>query len=148
MRAIKSANTRPELIVRRLLHRMGYRYRLHSSRLPGRPDLGFASKKKVILVNGCFWHRHTCRQGASIPNTNTQIWERKFQNNIERDLKNQTLLEEMGWQALIVWECETKSGLRPALELQLRFFLDSGPSRLISDPILSSTECSYISALT
>ena len=106
MRLIRSRDTKPEWIVRSLLHRMGYRYRLHDKKLPGKPDLVFRSRRKVIFVHGCFWHMHEgCRDGK-IPATRQEYWEPKLKKNRQRDLEAQRALEDDGWQVLTVWECE------------------------------------------
>lgn len=109
MAAVKSGNTKPEMSVRRLVHAMGYRYALHKRTLPGRPDLCFVSRRKVIFVHGCFWHGHTCRRGARVPIANREYWIRKIRRNRERDLQSRQSLSAMGWKSLIVWECELKS---------------------------------------
>ena len=107
MSRIKSKNTKPELVVRRLLFSMGYRYRLHYKKLPGRPDLAFLGRKKVIFVNGCFWHGHsTCRYGR-LPKSRVEYWHAKIEQNRARDKRNTALLEADGWQVLTVWQCET-----------------------------------------
>lgn len=109
MRAIKAKDTAPELAVRRLAHSMGYRFRLHLKDLPGKPDLVFSKHKKVIFVHGCFWHQHPierCADGRR-PKSNTGYWDIKLARNIERDERNQIKLEELGWQVLVIWECET-----------------------------------------
>ncbi|MDZ7809992.1 MAG: very short patch repair endonuclease [Arhodomonas sp.] len=108
MRTIKSENTTPELIVRRITHRNGYRYRLHRKDLPGRPDLAFPGRRKVIFVHGCFWHGHNCRRGARIPKSNTHYWKNKIYQNIKRDRQAVKLLEDDGWMTLVLWECELK----------------------------------------
>ena len=111
MRRIKSKDTSPEMIVRRLTHRMGYRFRLHRNDLPGKPDLVFPSRRKVIFVHGCFWHQHDnigCKIGR-IPKSRTGYWVPKMQRNIERDRINLQKLASMGWKYLVVWECETKN---------------------------------------
>ena len=123
MQAVKSKNTAPELIVRRLTHGLGFRYRLHRSDLPGRPDLAFASRRKIVFVNGCFWHGHQCRRGARRPKTNADYWHSKIQRNRDRDARNLDLLQLAGWQVLTVWECETAKSNQPALEQTLREFL-------------------------
>lgn len=106
MSRVRSRDMRPEMTVRRLVHRLGYRYRLHGKRLPGRPDLVFASRRRVIFVHGCFWHRHpACRQ-ARTPKSRVQFWRTKLDRNRERDLANQRELLQMGWRFLVVWECE------------------------------------------
>lgn len=106
MSRIRSKDTTPELIVRRLLHARGYRYRLHRAGLPGRPDIVFPARSKVIFVHGCFWHRHPgcCRT----PKSRADFWLTKFRANRRRDLRNQRRLTEMGWDFLVVWECEIR----------------------------------------
>lgn len=108
MRAVKSKNTTPELVVRRMLHSLGYRYRLHRNDLPGKPDLVFGSRKKLIFVHGCFWHGHDCKRGNRQPKTNAEYWRRKIGRNRERDSETQSALAAAGWNVLIIWECETK----------------------------------------
>ena len=109
MAAIKSKDTLPELTVRRLIHRLGYRYRLHKRNLPGKPDLVFGPRRKVIFVRGCFWHQHTdCRDGRA-PKSNTSYWHAKLRRNVERDAENLLRLTETGWEVLTVWECEIKN---------------------------------------
>ncbi len=108
MAKIGPKDTRPELVVRRLLHSLGYRYRLHSRDLPGTPDICFPSRKKLIFVHGCFWHRHDgCRQ-TTTPKTRTSFWENKFQQNVVRDRLNSEKLGDLDWDTMVVWECETK----------------------------------------
>lgn len=110
MRRIRSKDMKPEMIVRKLVHGMGYRYRLHRKDLPGKPDLVFGPKKKVIFVHGCFWHQHDdpeCKI-ARKPKSNNTYWDSKLQRNIERDAENQRKLKEMGWDVLTVWECEVR----------------------------------------
>jgi DNA mismatch endonuclease (patch repair protein) len=109
MQSVKSRDTKPEMIVRRLIHGAGYRYRLHRSDLPGKPDLVFSSRRKVIFVHGCFWHGHSCRRGARTPKTNQAYWVKKINGNKERDAKAQKALHMMGWDILIVWECQVKN---------------------------------------
>jgi DNA mismatch endonuclease (patch repair protein) len=106
MRAVKARNTKPEMIVRQLVYRLGFRYRLHRSDLPGTPDLVFASRRKVILVHGCFWHGHTCRRGARIPKTNIGYWRDKIRRNRRRDAASMEALRQLGWDPLVVWECQ------------------------------------------
>ena len=122
MRAVKSRDTEPEMTVRRLVHSMGYRYRLHRKDLAGKPDLVFPSRRKVIFVHGCFWHGHTCARGDRQPKTNTEYWANKIRRNRERYEGQQAELSRDGWQVLTVWECETRQ--RGELEAQLRTFLD------------------------
>ena len=124
MRAVRSKDTRPEMVVRRLVHGLGYRYRLHGKGLPGKPDLVFASRRKVILVNGCFWHGHNCTRGARQPTENADYWTAKIKSNVERDLASAAALQSAGWQMLTVWECETKVRDRDALLKRLVDFLE------------------------
>ena len=108
MRRIGKADTVPELEVRRIVHRLGYRFRLHRRDLPGTPDLVFPRLRSVIFVHGCFWHQHDCRRGAKQPSTNTAYWLPKLTRNIERDRLVRQKLEDDGWKVLVIWECQTK----------------------------------------
>ena len=108
MAAIRAKNTRPELIVRRHLHRLGFRYVLHHRKLPGRPDIVFPRRKKVIFVNGCFWHMHDCRFGRVIPATRTEFWQTKRTATVARDAANIKKLQEDGWRVFVAWECEIR----------------------------------------
>ena len=121
MRAVKSENTGPEMAVRRLVHRMGFRYRLHRRDLPGKPDLVFGPRKKAIFVHGCFWHGHKCKRGDRTPKSNRSYWLRKIARNIERDQEKLKELEAQGWRALVIWECELKDC--DDVECRLRNFL-------------------------
>jgi len=106
MSRIRGSNTKPELRVRSLLHKMGYRFRIHRKDLPGRPDIVLPKYKTVIFVHGCFWHRHKDCKLANFPKSNTIFWNKKFNATQERDRLNQAKLNELGWKVLIVWECE------------------------------------------
>ena len=108
MAAVKSSGSKPEMALRRLLHRAGYRYALHRADLPGKPDLVFAPRRKIIFVHGCFWHRHCCRY-TTTPKTQTRFWEEKFAANVARDRRVQRALRAMGWQCLVVWQCQLKN---------------------------------------
>ena len=108
MQRIRKTNTKPEMIVRRLVHAMGYRYRLHQSKLPGNPDIVLARHRKVILVHGCFWHRHNCADGRKLPRSKPEYWGPKLERNRRRDIVSIARLRELGWRILVVWECETK----------------------------------------
>ncbi|MCR9221809.1 MAG: very short patch repair endonuclease [Alphaproteobacteria bacterium] len=108
MQAVKSADTKPELLVRRRLHALGYRYRLHDRRLPGKPDLVFSRRRTVVFVHGCFWHGHACARGARRPAANRDYWAGKIARNRARDAANREALEAMGWRVLTVWECELR----------------------------------------
>ena len=121
MRSVHSQNTRPEMIVRRTVFRLGFRYRLNRKDLPGKPDLVFAGQRKVIFVHGCFWHGHDCKAGSKRPKTNADYWMKKLQRNRERDVLHYQQLDELGWQYMIVWECELKD--LGALETRLLTFL-------------------------
>jgi len=123
MRRIKSADTKPERLVRKLVHALGYRYRLHRRDLPGKPDLTFASKRKVIFVHGCFWHGHGIAEcpDRRLPKSNLTYWGPKLARNQQRDRDAQAALEQAGWQVLVVWDCETRS--RETLSEKLKLFL-------------------------
>jgi len=106
MSRIRSSNTSPEVSVRRLAHRLGFRFKLHDARLPGRPDLVFPALQKVIFVHGCFWHRHRCRRGRLLPSSNCVYWLQKLANNRKRDSANRCRLKVKGWSVLVIWECQ------------------------------------------
>ncbi len=108
MAAVRGKDTKPELVVRRLLHALGFRYRLHVKDLPGRPDIVFRKRRCVIFVNGCFWHAHDCPRGSA-PSSNVEFWRVKIGRNRERDRRVQEELRKSGWLVLTVWECETKA---------------------------------------
>ena len=107
MRRVRSRDTKPELLVRRLVHGMGYRYRLSDPSLPGKPDLVFRSKKKVVFVHGCFWHQHGCGN-YKMPKTRLDFWLPKLASNKARDERVRKELLELGWEVLVIWECETR----------------------------------------
>ena len=109
MSQIRCKNTKPEMLVRSLVHRMGYRYSLHRKDLPGKPDLVLVKHKKVIFVHGCFWHMHRCRYGSVIPKTNEKFWRIKREGNVDRDKRNLRKLRREGWKVLVIWECQTKN---------------------------------------
>ena len=109
MSAIKSKNTKPEIKVRKLLHSMGYRFRLHSKDLPGSPDIVLPKYKTVIFVHGCFWHRHENCKYASTPKTRKEFWNKKFTENKKRDLEIQEKIKILDWRSVVIWECETKN---------------------------------------
>lgn len=108
MARVPQKGSRPEMVVRRAVHSLGYRYRLHDAGLPGKPDLVFGSRRKVIFVNGCFWHRHPNCALSRMPKSRQDFWEPKLSANRDRDIRNETLLREMGWEVLTIWECELK----------------------------------------
>lgn len=122
MSRIRSIDTSPELVVRRLAHALGYRYVLHDKRLPGKPDLVFPARSKAIMVHGCFWHGHGCAN-SSTPKSNTAYWSAKLAGNIARDRKQQRALRRMGWGVLTVWECATTKRNITSLERRLVRFL-------------------------
>ncbi|WP_084623426.1 very short patch repair endonuclease [Acidisphaera rubrifaciens] len=127
MAAIGGKNTKPELAVRRIIHAMGYRYRLHAATLPGRPDIVFPGRRKIIDVRGCFWHRHPGCPRATTPVARRDFWEDKFRATVTRDERNLAALRRSGWQVLVVWECELAGG---HLAEQFRTFLGTpGPLR-------------------
>jgi len=125
MSRIRSKDTIPELIVRRLVHRAGYRYRLNVHGLEGRPDLVFPGMRKVIFVHGCFWHRHSCANGRVVPGTRTEFWKSKFERNVARDTEARRQLRQEGWKVLVIWECETGARSLQHLQSRLERFLDS-----------------------
>ncbi|WP_244471144.1 very short patch repair endonuclease [Rhizobium ecuadorense] len=126
MASVGQKDTKPEMVVRRLLHAMNYRYRLHRRELPGRPDIAFGNRKKAIFVHGCFWHRHPGCKKASVPATRSEFWADKFARNVERDREVERKLQALGWTTLTVWECETSK--TAFLQERLRAFLESGES--------------------
>lgn len=124
MARIRGKDTKPELLVRSLLHGMGYRFRLHRKDLPGKPDIVLPKYESVVLVHGCFWHRHKGCQYAYMPKTRVSFWKKKFKENIDRDKNNLSQLEELGWNVLTVWECETRDLQK--LKDRLQAFLEAG----------------------
>ena len=123
MRRIRKVDTKPELAVRRIAHRLGFRFRLHRRDLPGTPDLVFPRLRKVIFVHGCFWHQHDCPLGSRQPSANTGYWLPKLARNVERDRLARLRLASEGWDVLVVWECQTRRA--QALEHVLAQFLHS-----------------------
>ncbi len=121
MSRIKSRNTIPELAVRSALHRMGYRFRLHRRDMPGRPDIVLPMHRIVIFVHGCFWHRHVACVDCSNPKTRRHYWAPKLVGNQKRDVRNRRLLRRIGWEPIVIWECQTKNtaGLRTRLAKKL-----------------------------
>ena len=119
MQAVKSRNTAPELIVRQLVHRLGYRFRLHRTDLPGTPDLAFPGRLKALFVHGCFWHGHDCPRGARVPVQNREYWERKISRNRERDEYVLRALTKLGWRVAVLWECEIKDRAQTSRHIHL-----------------------------
>ena len=122
MQAVRSGGTKPEIVVRSLVHRLGYRFRLHRRDLPGKPDLVFPARRKVIFVHGCFWHQHSGCRYAARPSTRAEFWATKLNGNVDRDARVQAQLTERGWGVFVVWECETRA--EAALARRIRSFLD------------------------
>ena len=121
MSRVRKTNTKPEIVVRRLAHRMGHRFRLHRRDLPGTPDIVFPGKRKVIQVQGCFWHQHEGCRLANMPKSRLEYWGPKLARNVERDATTLAALREAGWEPLVVWECETRD--EDALRERLQAFL-------------------------
>ena len=109
MAAVHSKNTKPEMLVRRIVHALGFRYRLHAADLPGHPDLVFPKRCKVIFVHGCFWHRHAGCRYTTTPKTRVEFWQEKFDANVARDRRTVRALKKQGWSVLIVWQCQLKN---------------------------------------
>ena len=127
MRRVRGKDTKPERAVRRIATDMGYRYRLQYSKLPGRPDLAFPGRRRVIWVHGCYWHRHDGCRLASTPKSHIQFWQEKFEANQSRDLKNADMVRQLGWQVLVIWQCETRN--EDSVGAKIAEFL--GPTKLI-----------------
>jgi len=123
MAKVRSKDTKPEMVVRRLIYSLGYRYRLHRKDLPGKPDLVFYQRKKVIFIHGCFWHEHNCRAGLKKPKSNQDYWIPKLRRNVQRDKENRDLLVKLGWKVLIIWECELKN--KESLTETIKSFFNS-----------------------
>lgn len=130
MRAVKSANTTPELAVRRAAHQLGARFRLGRSDLPGKPDLVFPGRRTALFVHGCFWHGHDCPRGARMPAANRAYWEAKIGRNMARDKAAKAALKKLGWRHAMVWECETKDPVKLARILARKL----GPPRKAKKP--------------
>ena len=112
MRAVRGRNTTPEMRVRQVVHSLGYRYALHRKNLPGKPDLVFVSRRRIIFVHGCFWHLHKCRHGRKSPVSNVDYWRTKRGKNKQRDKKHLRALRAANWKVLVVWECWTRNSAR------------------------------------
>ncbi|MBI4828854.1 MAG: DNA mismatch endonuclease Vsr [Nitrospinae bacterium] len=140
MRAIRGKGMKPELTVRRIVHRLGFRYRLHRAGLPGKPDLVFSSRRKVIFIHGCFWHQHAKSRcvDSRIPKSNVAYWRKKLAGNQQRDRKNLAALRKAGWKALVVWECEIKNERR-VTERIVKFLSGDSTTR----PLLSEHPPQY-----
>ena len=130
MSRIRSRDTQPELRVRRLVHALGYRYRLYVGSLPGRPDLVFPGRGKAIFIHGCFWHRHLkCPMGSRVPKSRLDFWLPKLEGNGKRDLRNLRRLRRLGWSVMVVWECQTRSKRLEALTRRIVRFLGEARGR-------------------
>lgn len=129
MSNIPAKNTRPEIILRKSLFEKGYRYRINYKKLPGKPDIVLHKYKTVIFVNGCFWHAHTNCKDAHLPKTNIEFWKNKIESNVERDKKNIQQLKDLGWNIIIVWECEIKKKNMDSLVNQIINSLIQGESK-------------------
>lgn len=126
MRSVRSKHTGPEILVRSAAHRLGFRFRLHDRKLPGRPDLVFKRWSVVVFVNGCFWHHHANCKKATVPRSNVKFWLDKFEANMRRDARNYRRLTEAGWQVIVIWQCEMNS-LDDAMQLISRRFAGLKP---------------------
>ena len=131
MARIKTKNTAPEVKLRSILHRHGFRFRLNRKDLPGKPDIVLPKYKAVIFVHGCFWHGHDCKRGRR-PQTNAEFWNQKIDENMKRDKLDVIKLRELGWRVLVVWQCELKKHDQDALVLRLKEFLFGGKRRCIT----------------
>jgi len=116
MAGIKSKNTKPEMTVRKYLHARGFRYRLHVRSLPGSPDLALPKHRVAIFVHGCFWHRHDGCRFTTTPASNAEKWNQKFHDNVHRDIRKQSALEDAGWRVIVIWECELRQNVTERLE--------------------------------
>lgn len=123
MSQIKGKDTKPEMLVRRMVHAMGFRYSLHKKQLPGKPDLVFTKLRKIIFVHGCFWHMHNCRYGRVVPKTNADFWKNKRDGNRARDKRVRKDLQDQGWAILVVWECQTRPKRQEWLMERIQRFL-------------------------
>lgn len=120
MSCIRSKDTRPEMLVRRMVHGMGYRYRLHDRKLPGCPDMVFATRRAVIFIHGCYWHQHPGCKRARVPKSRIDYWGPKLERNRSRDLERLTALRRLGWRVLVIWECQTSGAKTSTWERRLR----------------------------
>jgi len=120
MSKVRTKGTKPEMIVRRKLHSLGFRFRLHSKNLPGKPDIVLPKHQSVVFVHGCFWHHHTSCGKSKLPTSNVEFWRTKIHQNVKRDFLKAEELTKLGWRVLVIWECETKTG---NFETKLKSFL-------------------------
>ena len=121
MARVRGKDTKPEILVRQAAHRLGLRFRLHGKELPGKPDLVLRKWRTVVFVNGCFWHRHPGCRRAATPAANRDYWRTKFETNVRRDRRNQSLLEAKGWRVVVIWECECRTDQAAAAVVRAHF---------------------------
>jgi DNA mismatch endonuclease, patch repair protein len=140
MRKVRSFDTAPELLVRRLLHRSGFRFRLYGRDLPGNPDIILPKHKTVILVHGCFWHRHKNCGEATMPKSNASYWEAKFARNVKRDRRIKRDLMRMGWRVITIWECQTRNLLRLLSRIKRALIRTRTHAQATEDAILLAAE--------
>lgn len=124
MSLVRAKDTKPEMVIRRLVHRLGYRYRLHVRDLPGSPDMVFPSRVSVVFVHGCFWHRHNCTNGRRLPKSRVKWWREKLEGNRRRDQAQRRKLQRLGWRVLTIWECQTLSSKQDKLADRIVRFLE------------------------
>jgi DNA mismatch endonuclease, patch repair protein len=124
MARVRSGDTAPEMTVRRLVHALGYRFRLHRRDLPGVPDLVFVSRRKIVFVHGCFWHQHHCKRGNRVPATRQDYWLPKLARNVARDHRTRRKLRRMGWGVMTVWECQIRTDRLDVLTRRIAAFLE------------------------
>jgi DNA mismatch endonuclease (patch repair protein) len=129
MQAVRNKDTGPEMIVRRLLFRLGYRYRIHCKGLPGTPDIAFPTRRKAVFIHGCYWHGHGCKKGQ-LPKTDTSFWSNKIRANRDRDARKEAELEDLGWKVLTIWQCDLSDLDR--VETRLKAFLGHAQFRSTS----------------
>ncbi|WP_136077270.1 very short patch repair endonuclease [Pontiella desulfatans] len=135
MSKIRGKNTKPELLVRSMLHRAGYRFSLHRKDLPGKPDITLRKHKTVVFVHGCFWHRHKHCRVASTPKSNTEFWEHKFERNVANDRKHKRELRKLGWNVIVIWECE----LKDPEKVLVRLMNELTPEKVLHYPTAEDT---------
>ncbi len=123
MSHISGKNTKPEIIIRKLIHQLGYRFRLHKKDLPGKPDIVFPKYHKVIFVNGCFWHHHKNCSRSTLPSTNKKFWKEKIEGNVKKDKRNYRQLRRLGWGYLVIWQCQIKKSKTEKLMNKISSFL-------------------------
>lgn len=148
MSSVRSRDTRPEVILRKALHKRGFRYRLHQRRLPGSPDLVFPRWHAVLFVHGCFWHRHEGCRRATTPSNNSEFWADKFRHNVERDARNIAALRHLGWRVGVVWECEILPSPPVSLLDRISRFLMTPQIRTLTQAVPASRAADVLARLT